>query len=133
MRAGAEWRRSPVPVILVVDTSPIVRKVVQLTLQREHMRVITASDGLSALAAVADEDPDLILLTVLLPQMDGYDICRIIRNKMEFRHTPIILLGGKGGPFDQDRGRFAGASDFLSTSFDALELVQAVRKHIDNQ
>jgi twitching motility two-component system response regulator PilG len=118
------------PVVLVVDDSPTVRKIVQLTLQRENMRVITASDGLSALAAVADEDPDLILLDVMLPRMDGYNICRIIRDKMEFRHIPIIMLSGKDGLFDKVRGRLAGSSEYLTKPFDSVELVQSVKKHL---
>jgi len=120
------------PVVLVVDDSPTVRKIVQLTLQREHMRVITASDGLSALAAVADEDPDLILLDIMLPRMDGYNICRIIRDKMEFRHLPIIMLSGKDGLFDKVRGRLAGSSEYLTKPFDSVELVQSVKKHLSS-
>ncbi|HEU5369410.1 MAG TPA: response regulator [Ktedonobacterales bacterium] len=120
------------PVVLVVDDSPTVRKMVQLTLQRENMRVIAASDGLGALAAVADEDPDLILLNILLPRMDGYRICRIIRDKMEFRHVPIILVGEEDRFYDKDRGRFAGSSDYLTKPFDSVELVQAVKKHLGN-
>jgi twitching motility two-component system response regulator PilG len=118
------------PVVLVVDDSPTVRKIVQLTLQRENMRVITASDGLSALAAVSDEDPDLILLDIMLPRMDGYNICRIIRDKMEFRHIPIIMLSGKDGLFDKVKGRLAGSSEYLTKPFDSVELVQSVKKHL---
>jgi twitching motility two-component system response regulator PilG len=118
------------PVVLVVDDSPTVRKIVQLTLQREHMRVITASDGLSALAAVADEEPDLILLDIMLPRMDGYNICRIIREKKEFRHIPVIMLSGKDGLFDKVRGRLAGSSEYLTKPFDSVELVQSVKKHL---
>jgi twitching motility two-component system response regulator PilG len=118
------------PVVLVVDDSPTVRKIVQLTLQRENMNVVTASDGLSALAAVADIDPDLILLDIMLPRMDGYNICRIIRDKMEFRHIPIIMLSGKDGLFDKVRGRLAGSSEYLTKPFDSVELVQAVKKHL---
>ena len=80
------------PVVLVVDDSPTVRKIVQLTLQRERIRVVTAGDGLSALAAVSDEEPDLILLDVMLPRMDGYNICQVIRKNMAYRDTPIIML-----------------------------------------
>ena len=120
------------PVVLVVDDSPTVRKIVQLTLQRENMRVITASDGLSALAAVADADPDVILLDIMLPRMDGYNICRIIRDKLEFRHIPIIMLSGKDGLFDKVRGRLAGSSEYLTKPFDSVELVQSVKKHLAN-
>lgn len=106
------------PVILVVDDSTTVRKIVQLALQREQMHVVTAGDGLSALSAVADEDPDLILLDVMLPRMDGYHVCRIIREKPEYRHIPIVMLSGKDGLFDKVRGRLAGSSEYLTKPFD---------------
>jgi twitching motility two-component system response regulator PilG len=121
------------PVVLVVDDSPTVRKIVQLTLQREKIRVITASDGLSALAAVADEEPDLILLDIMLPRMDGYNICQIIRKNMRFRRVPIIMLSGKDGLFDKVRGRLAGSSEYLTKPFDSTELVLTVKKHLDAQ
>lgn len=121
------------PIVLVVDDSPTVRKIVQLTLQREKIRVITANDGLSALAAVADEEPDLILLDIILPRMDGYNICQIIRKNMRFRHIPIIMLSGKDGLFDKVRGRLAGSSEYLTKPFDSVELVQTVKKHLDGR
>src|SRR6266699_2322847 len=92
------------PTVLVVDDSPTVRKIVQMTLQREHIRVITAGDGLSALASVADEIPAVILLDIQLPRMDGYYICQIIRKNLQFRQIPIIMLSGKDGLFDKMRG-----------------------------
>lgn len=120
------------PIILVVDDSTTVRKIVQLALQREQMSVVTAGDGLSALSAVADEDPDLILLDVMLPRMDGYHVCRIIREKPEYRHIPIIMLSGKDGLFDKVRGRLAGSSEYLTKPFDTNVLVRSVRKHLAN-
>ncbi len=110
------------PTVLVVDDSPTVRKIVQMTLQREHIRVITASDGLSALTSVADEMPAVILLDIQLPRgLDGYHICQIIRKNLQFRQIPIIMLSGKDGLFDKMRGRL-----------DSAELVQTVKKHLVN-
>ena len=85
----------PVPTVLVVDDSPTVRKIVQMTLQREHIRVITAGDGLSALTSVADEMPALILLDIQLPRMDGYHICQIIRKNLQFRQYLLLCSVGK--------------------------------------
>ncbi len=76
------------PVVLVVDDSPTVRKIVQLTLNRERIHVVTAGDGLTALAAVSDTLPDLILLDIMLPHMDGYNICHLVRNNPEYRDLP---------------------------------------------
>ncbi len=121
-----------IPTVLVVDDSPTVRKIVQMTLEREHIRVITAGDGLSALTSVADEMPSLILLDIQLPRMDGYHICQIIRKNLQFRQIPIIMLSGKDGLFDKMRGRLAGSTEYLTKPFDSAELVQTVKKHLAN-
>jgi twitching motility two-component system response regulator PilG len=118
------------PVVLVVDDSPTVRKIVQLTLQREHMQVLTAADGLSALAAVADAHPDLILLDIMLPRMDGYNICQVIRKNLAYRDLPIIMLSGKDGIFDKMRGKLAGSSDYITKPFDSADLVQTVKRYL---
>ncbi len=118
------------PTVLVVDDSPTVRKIVQMALQREHIRVITASDGLSALTSVADEVPAVILLDIQLPRMDGYHICQIIRKNLQFRQIPIIMLSGKDGLFDKMRGRLSGSTEYLTKPFDSVELVQTVKKHL---
>ena len=121
-----------IPTVLVVDDSPTVRKIVQMTLEREHIRVITAGDGLSALTSVADEMPALILLDIQLPRMDGYHICQIIRKNLQFRQIPIIMLSGKDGLFDKMRGRLAGSTEYLTKPFDSAELVHTVKKHLAN-
>jgi twitching motility two-component system response regulator PilG len=120
------------PIILIVDDSPTVRKIVQLTLQRDGMNVIAANDGLGALAAVSDYLPDLILLDINLPHMDGYHICQIIRKNPDFRETPIIMLSGRDGIFDKMRGRLAGSSEYLTKPFDSNDLVATVRRHLDS-
>ncbi len=120
------------PVVLVVDDSPTVRKIVQLTLQRERIRVVTAGDGLSALATVADEQPDLILLDIMLPRMDGYNICQVVRKNLAYRDMPIIMLSGKDGLFDKMRGKLAGSTEYITKPFDSAELVQTVKRHLDS-
>jgi twitching motility two-component system response regulator PilG len=117
-------------VVLIVDDSPTVRKIVQLTLQREGINVVAASDGLGALAAVADYQPDLILLDVMLPHMDGYSICQIIRKNPDFRSTPIVMLSGRDGIFDKMRGKLAGSTEYLTKPFDSHELAQTVQRHL---
>jgi twitching motility two-component system response regulator PilG len=119
------------PVVLVVDDSPTVRKIVQVTLQRERIEVVTASDGLSALAAVADTQPDLILLDIMLPRMDGYNICQVVRKSMAYRDLPIIMLSGKDGLFDKMRGKLAGSTEYITKPFDSSELVQTVKRYLD--
>ena len=116
--------------VLVVDDSPTIRKVVELTLKREQIRVLGAADGLSALAMVADEKPDLVLLDIMLPRMDGYQICQIIRRNRDYKKLPIIMLSGKDGLFDRVRGRLAGSTEYITKPFDPNELVRVVRKHL---
>jgi twitching motility two-component system response regulator PilG len=118
------------PVVLVVDDSPTVRAIVQRTLQREHLQVFTAADGLSALAAVADTCPNLILLDIMLPRMDGYQICHMLRQHREFRETPILMLSGKDGVFDRLRGRMVGATAYISKPFDPIELASMVKRYV---
>jgi twitching motility two-component system response regulator PilG len=120
------------PVVLVVDDSPTVRKIVQLTLQRENIEVVTAADGLSALAAVADAQPDLILLDIMLPRMDGYDICKLVRKNMDYSDVPIIMLSGKDGLFDKMRGKLAGSNDYITKPFDSAELVALVKRYLEH-
>jgi len=120
------------PVVLVVDDSPTVRKIVQLTLQRERIRVVTAGDGLTALAAVADEQPDLILLDIMLPRMDGYNICQVIRKNMAYRDLPIIMLSGKDGLFDKMRGKLVGSTEYMTKPFDSVELAQTVKRYLES-
>jgi twitching motility two-component system response regulator PilG len=120
------------PVVLVVDDSPTVRKIVQLTLQRENIHVVTAGDGLGALAAVADAQPDLILLDIMLPRMNGYDICKVVRKNMDYKDVPIIMLSGKDHLFDKMHGKMVGANDYITKPFDSAELVSIVKRYLDN-
>lgn len=123
---------SPSPTVLVVDASPTVRRVVQIALQREHIRVVTAQDGLSVLTVVAEEMPALILLALELPHMDGYAVCQAIRKNLLFRAIPIIMLSGKDGLFDKMRARLAGATEYLTKPFNSSELILVVKKHLVN-
>lgn len=118
------------PTVLVVDDSPTIRKVVELTLKREQIRVLGAADGLSALAIVADENPDLVLLDIMLPRMDGYQICQIIRRNKDYKKLPIVMLSGKDGLFDRVRGKLAGSTEYITKPFDPADLVRVVRKHL---
>jgi twitching motility two-component system response regulator PilG len=122
--------QSTEPTVLVVDDSPTVRKIVQMALKREHIRVITADDGLSALLSVADESPALILLDAQLPRMDGYRLCQVIRKNLQFRQIPIIILSGRDSLLDITLGRFVGVTDYLTKPFVTHELVNTVKRYL---
>ena len=116
--------------MLLVDDSRVVRKIVEMTLWRERIEVVTASDGLGALARVADAQPDLMLLDILLPHMDGYQVCQVVRHHQDYRDLPILLLSGKDSVVDRVRGRLAGSTDYISKPFDPAELVWTVKRYL---
>jgi twitching motility two-component system response regulator PilG len=118
------------PRVLVVDDSRVVRKIVELTLWRERIEVVTATDGLEALTAVTDTEPDLLLLDVLLPRMDGYQVCQLVRHHQNYRDLPIVLLSGKDSVLDRVRGKLAGATDYLGKPFESAELVWRVKHYL---
>jgi twitching motility two-component system response regulator PilG len=118
------------PLVLVVDDSPTIRKIIEVTLRRERIRVVGVGDGLSALAAVADQQPRLVLLDVTLPGMDGYQICQVLRQRPSSRHIPVVMLTGRDGFFDKMRGKLAGSTQYVTKPFDPAHLVQAVAKHV---
>jgi twitching motility two-component system response regulator PilG len=118
------------PRVLLVDDSRVVRKIVEMTLWRERIEVVSATDGLGALASVADAQPDLMLLDVLLPYMDGYQVCQVVRHHQDYRDLPILLLSGKDSVVDRVRGRLAGSTDYISKPFDPAELVWTVKRYL---
>src|SRR4051794_12234929 len=120
------------PRVLLVDDSRTVRKIVEMTLWRERIEVVTASDGLGALAAVTDTQPDLLLLDILLPRMDGYQVCQVVRHHQDYRDLPILLLSGKGTVFDRLRGKMAGSTDHITKPFDTAEFVSTVKRYLDS-
>jgi len=118
------------PQVLLVDDSRVGCKIVELTLWRERIEVVSASDGLGALAAVTDTEPDLMLLDILLPRMDGYQVCHLVRHHQDYRDLPILLLSGKDTVFDRLQGKLAGATDYVSKPFDPAELVWTVKRYL---
>jgi twitching motility two-component system response regulator PilG len=117
-------------IVLVVDDSPTVRKLVSITLKKHNYRVVDAADGIDGLAKINDELPDLILLDITMPRLDGYQLCKIIKGNEDTKHIPVVMLSGKSGFFDKVRGRMAGSTEHITKPFKPDELLQAVRKHI---
>lgn len=115
--------------VLVVDDSPTVRKIVAITLERQGYRVLTAPGGMEGLAKLNEAIPDLILLDINMPQMDGYQLCKLIKSNGVTKHVPVVMLSGKGGFFNKVRGRMAGATEYLTKPFEPAALLQVVDKH----
>jgi twitching motility two-component system response regulator PilG len=120
-------------VILVVDDSPTVRKIVKVTLTKMGCQVVMAEDGLEALAKIEDEKPDLILLDIIMPRMDGYQVCSLIKKKPHYKHIPVVMLSGKDGFFDKVRGRLAGSTGYITKPFQPHVLTETVEKHLTDQ
>src|SRR5215471_2487980 len=122
-RGGSMKTQQVAPRVLLVDYNRIVQKIVEMTLWRERIEVVSASDGLEALAGVADTQPDLMLLDIVLPYMDGYQVCQVVRHHPDYRDLPILLLSGKDSVVDHLRGKMVGSTDYISKPFEPAELV----------
>jgi len=116
-------------IILVVDDSPTIQKVVAVTLEAHGHEVVTASDGMEALSKLRTLKPDLVLLDITMPHMDGYQLCRIMRSNDITRNVPIVMLSGKDGLFDKMRGRMAGAASYITKPFAPSTLPPLIDKY----
>lgn len=118
------------PHILVVDDSPTVCRVVTIALSNRGFEVTSANDGVEAITMVSQRKPDLVLLDITMPKLDGYKVCKLIRGRKETREVPIVMLSGNDGFFDQARGKFAGCTSFLSKPFEPDDLIKEVEKQL---
>jgi len=116
--------------IMVIDDSQTIRKTAETLLVKEGYAVITAADGFEALAKVADHEPDLIFIDIMMPRLDGYQACALIKNNSRYAKTPVIMLSSKDGLFDRARGRIVGSDEYLTKPFTKEELIGAVRAHL---
>lgn len=117
------------PTVLVVDDSPTIRRLVEITLEREGYQVITAVDGQEGLAKIMDELPDLVLLDITMPRMNGYQLCKTIKTNQETANIPVIMLSGKDEVANKEMGRKAGSSGYITKPFEPDELVNYVREY----
>lgn len=115
--------------IMVVDDSKTIRRTAETLLQREGFNVITAEDGFEALAKIADQKPDLIFVDIMMPRLDGYQTCALIKNNDQFKSTPVIMLSSKDGLFDKAKGRIVGSDQYVTKPFSKVELLGAVENH----
>lgn len=116
--------------IMVIDDSQTIRRTAETLLVKEGYTVITAADGFEALAKVADHEPDLIFIDIMMPRLDGYQACALIKNNARYAATPVIMLSSKDGLFDRARGRIVGSDEYLTKPFTKDELIGAVRTHL---
>lgn len=115
--------------ILVVDDSATIRRSAETMLANEGCEVITAENGFEALSKITRHHPDMIFVDIMMPRLDGYQTCAIIKNNAEFRDTPVVMLTSKDGLFDMARGRVVGSDQYLTKPFTREELLGAVKQH----
>ena len=115
--------------VLVIDDSNTIRRSAEIFLKQGGYVVVLAEDGFDALAKVNDHQPHLIFCDILMPRLDGYQTCAIIKRNPRFSGVPVIMLSSKDGLFDKARGRMVGSEDYLTKPFTKDQLLRAVEQH----
>lgn len=113
--------------VMLIDDSRTIRRSAETMLSREGCEVITANDGFEALSLIHKHEPDLIFVDIMMPRLDGYQTCAIIKNNARFQKVPVIMLTSKDGLFDKARGRIVGSDQYLTKPFTRDELLAALR------
>ncbi|PTQ87952.1 twitching motility response regulator PilG [Agitococcus lubricus] len=116
--------------VMVIDDSKTIRRTAETLLQKAGCTVITATDGFDALAKIADSNPDIIFVDIMMPRLDGYQTCALIKNNSAFKSTPVIMLSSKDGLFDKAKGRIVGSDEYLTKPFSKEELFSAIRQYV---
>ena len=115
---------------LVIDDSKTIRRTAETLLAKEGCQVFTAVDGFDALSKIADHRPDIIFVDIMMPRLDGYQTCSLIKHNKTFKDTPVIMLSSKDGLFDRARGRLVGSEQYLTKPFTKDELLGAIHSHV---
>ena len=116
--------------ILVIDDSKTIRRTAETLLAKEGCEVFTAVDGFDALSKIADHRPDIIFVDIMMPRLDGYQTCSLIKHNKVFKDPPVIMWSSKDGLFDRARGRLVGSEQYLTKPFTKDELLGAIHSHV---
>jgi len=116
--------------VMVIDDSNTIRRSAEIFLKAAGCEVILAEDGFDALAKIADQHPQVIFVDIMMPRLDGYQTCALIKRNAKFKSTPVIMLSSKDGLFDRARGRMAGSDQYLTKPFTQESLIDAVNSYI---
>lgn len=119
---------TPALKVLVVDDSNTIRRSAEIFLKQGGHEVLLADDGFDALAKINDYQPDLVFCDILMPRLDGYQTCAIIKRNERFANIPVVMLSSKDGVFDKARGRMVGSQDYLTKPFTKDQLLHAVQQ-----
>src|SRR5689334_25317676 len=130
-QAAQQQEREPGPIkVLVIDDSNTIRRSAEMFLRQAGFEVILAEDGFDALAKISDHQPRVIFVDIMMPRLDGYQTCALIKQHPQLKSTPVIMLSSKDGVFDRARGRLAGSDRYLTKPFTKEALIEAVEQTI---
>ncbi len=116
--------------VMVIDDSKTIRRSAETLLKKAGCEVVTAVDGFEALAKITVHKPDIIFVDIMMPRLDGYQTCALIKNNQSFKATPVIMLSSKDSIFDRARGRIVGSEKYLTKPFSKEDLINAIRTHV---
>jgi twitching motility two-component system response regulator PilG len=123
---------APGPVkVLVIDDSNTIRRSAEMFLRQAGFDVVLAEDGFDALAKISDHRPKVIFVDIMMPRLDGYQTCALIKQNPALKSTPVIMLSSKDGVFDRARGRLAGSDRYLTKPFTKEALIEAVNQYVN--
>ncbi len=115
--------------VMVIDDSNTIRRSAEIFLTQSKCEIILAVDGFDAMAKIIDSRPDIIFVDIMMPRLDGYQTCTLIKKNSHFQATPVIMLSSKDGLFDRARGRMVGSNEYLTKPFSKESLLNAVQKY----
>ena len=116
--------------VMVIDDSKTIRRSAETLLKKVGCEVVTAIDGFEALAKITEHKPDIIFVDIMMPRLDGYQTCALIKNNQNFKATPVIMLSSKDSIFDRARGRIVGSEKYLTKPFSKEDLINAITTHV---
>lgn len=128
--AGAEQSINLNVKVMVIDDSKTIRRSAETLLKKVGCEVITAIDGFEALAKITEHKPDIIFVDIMMPRLDGYQTCALIKNNETFKSTPVIMLSSKDSIFDRARGQIVGSEKYLTKPFSKEDLINAIMAHV---
>ncbi len=118
--------------VMVIDDSKTIRRTAEILLSEQGCKVLTATDGFESLAMIANERPDIIFIDIMMPRLDGYQTCALIKSNPEYRDIPVIMLSSKDSIFDMARGRLAGSESYITKPFTRNDLLLAIEEYYQN-
>ena len=116
--------------VMIIDDSNTIRRTAEALLKKAGYEVLTAADGFEAMSIITDNRPDIIFVDIMMPRLDGYQTCRLIKNNKQFKATPVIMLSSKDGLFDRARGRIAGSQEHVNKPFTQEGLINVINRYV---